>query len=256
MPQLNPMSIDDLLKAHRLMMQDLVPENGRFRSGSIGVFKGNELIHLAPPARLVPEQVHNLFAWYQQSGLPPLVKSAVFHCEFEFIHPFADGNGRMGRMWHSLLLGRWWELFFWLPVEELILARRQSYYAALNTADSLADSTAFVEFMLETIRSSLEEAAAGCSADQDTDQDTDQDANQVSDQAKTPAERLLSALGDKTLSAAELMARLGLSHRQTFRQNYLNPALEQGLVERTLPDKPSSRYQKYKRCGTASAVQP
>ncbi len=159
-------------------------------------------------------------------------------------------------MWHSLLLGRWRELFFWLPVEELILARRQSYYAALNTADSLADSTAFVEFMLETIRSSLEEAAAGCSADQDTDQDTDQDANQVSDQAKTPAERLLSALGDKTLSAAELMARLGLSHRQTFRQNYLNPALEQGLVERTLPDKPSSRYQKYKRCGTASAVQP
>lgn len=89
------------------------------------------LIHMAPPASLVPEHIQNLFNWYQQSELHPLIKSAVFHYEFEFIHPFADGNGRIGRMWHSLLLGKWKELFFWLPIEELIQSRQKEYYEAL-----------------------------------------------------------------------------------------------------------------------------
>lgn len=86
---------------------------------------------MAPPASLVPEHIQNLFNWYQQSELHPLIKSAVFHYEFEFIHPFADGNGRIGRMWHSLLLGKWKELFFWLPIEELIQSRQKEYYEAL-----------------------------------------------------------------------------------------------------------------------------
>lgn len=92
MQQLNPASVDDLLKAHKLMMNDLAPENGKFRSGSVGVFDGKVLIHMAPPAEFVPEHIHNLFAWYLQSELHLLIKSAVFHYEFEFIHPFADGN--------------------------------------------------------------------------------------------------------------------------------------------------------------------
>ena len=94
--------------------------------------------------------LHNLFAWYQHSALHPLVKSAIFHYEFEFIHPFSDGNGRMGRMWHTLLLAQWKELFFWLPVEELIQARQQEYYDALGTADAQADSAGFVELMLKS----------------------------------------------------------------------------------------------------------
>ena len=240
MLRLNPASVDDLLKAHKLMMNGLVTENGKFRSGGVGVFDGEVLIHMAPPAEFVPEHIKNLFSWYQQSELHPLIKSAVFHYEFEFIHPFADGNGRMGRMWHSLLLGKWKDLFFWLPIEELIQSRQKEYYDALGAADRQADSAGFVELMLEIIRDSLKEVTVvGRSADQDGDQVTDQD--------KTPTARLLSVLGDDTLSATEIMERLGLSHRPTFRKNYLNPALEQGLIERTIPDKPNSRNQKYRR---------
>lgn len=138
MLRLNPASMDDLLKAHRLMMKGLVPENGKFRSGGVGVFDGERLIHMAPPAEFVPEHIRNLFNWYQQSELHPLIKSAVFHYESEFIHPFADGNGRIGRMWHRLLPGKWKELFFWLPVEELIQSRQKEYYDAPGAADRQA----------------------------------------------------------------------------------------------------------------------
>lgn len=240
MLRLDPASVGDLLKAHKLMMNGLVPENGKFRSGGVGVFDGEVLIHMAPPAEFVPEHIHNLFAWYQQSELHPLIKSAVFHYEFEFIHPFADGNGRMGRMWHSLLLGKWKELFFWLPMEELIQSRQKEYYNALGAADKEADSAGFVELMLEIIRDSLTEVSV-------VGRSTDQDSDQVTDQDRTPTERLLSALGDETLSATELMERLGLSHRPTFRRNYLNPALEQRFIERTIPNKPNSRNQKYRK---------
>lgn len=240
MLQLDPSSVDDLMKAHKLMMNGLVPENGKFRSGGVGVFDGEALIHMAPPAEFVPEHIHNLFAWYQQSELHPLIKSAVFHYEFEFIHPFADGNGRIGRMWHSLLLGKWKDLFFWLPIEELIQSRQKEYYDALGAADKQADSAGFVELMLEIIRDSLKEMTV-------VGRSTDQDSDQVTDQDKSPVRRLISALGDDMLSAAEIMERLGLSHRPTFRKNYLNPALEQNLIERTIPDKPNSRNQKYKK---------
>lgn len=240
MLRLDPSSVDDLLKAHKLMMNGLVPENGKFRSGGVGVFDGEVLIHIAPPEKFVSELIHSLFAWYQQSELHPLIKSAVFHYEFEFIHPFADGNGRMGRMWHSLLLGKWKELFFWLPVEELIQSRQKEYYDALGAADRQADSAGFVELMLEIIKDSLKEVTV-------VGRSTDQDIDQVTDQDKTSVERLLSALGHDTLSAAEIMERLGLSHRPTFRKNYLNPALEQNLIERTIPDKPNSKNQKYRK---------
>jgi Fic family protein len=249
MLRLDPASVGDLLKAHKLMMNGLVSENGKFRSGGVGIFDGDVLIHMAPPAEFVPEHIHNLFAWYGQSELHPLIRSAVFHYEFEFIHPFADGNGRMGRMWHSLLLGKWKELFFWLPVEELIRSRQKEYYDALSAADRQVDSAGFVELMLEIIRDSLKEVTVvGCNTDQVTDQVADQDSDNVTDQDKTPIERLLSALGNETLSASELMERLGLSHRPTFRKNYLNPTLEQKLIERTIPDKPNSRNQKYRKC--------
>jgi len=153
---------------------------------------------------------------------------------------FADGNGRMGRMWHSLLLGKWEEMFFWLPIEELIQSRQKEYYDALSAADKQANSAGFVELMLEIIRDSLTEITV-------VGRSTVQDSDQVTVQDKTPIERILSAIGDETLSATELMERLGLSHRPTFRKNYLNPALEQKLIERTIPDKPNSKNQKYRK---------
>lgn len=239
MLRLNPNSVEDLLTAHKLMMQGLVPENGKFRSGGVGVFDGDRLIHMAPPAHLVPKLIQDLFDWYQNSEMHPLIKSAVFHYEFEFIHPFQDGNGRMGRMWHSLLLGQWKELFFWLPVEELIQSKQAEYYDTLGKSDKAADSAAFVELMLEIIRDTLKDTTVvGRSTDQDGDQVTNQDS---------PINRLLAALGDEELSAAEIMKSLGLSHRPTFRKNYLTPALDKRFIERTIPDKPNSKNQKYRR---------
>lgn len=232
---LNPMSEEDLLKAHKLMMNSLVSENGKYRSRGVGVFDGKKLIHMAPPATLVPTLMHNLIEWYQSSELHPLIKSAIFHYEFEFIHPFSDGNGRMGRMWHTILLGQWEEIFYWLPIEELIQARQKEYYYALRTADNTADSSVFVEFMLEIINDALNKFTPVNSTDQDSDQD------------KIRINRLLSTLGDETLSLAELMKRLSLTHKPTFRKNYLNPALNKHLIERTIPDKPNSKNQKYKK---------
>ena len=233
MLELNPLSVDDLLNAHGLMMAGLIPENGRFRSQGVGVFDGEKIIHMAPPAELVPGQTNDLIEWYRESRLHPLIKSSVFHYEFEFIHPFADGNGRMGRMWHTLLLGKWKELFYWLPIEEIIQSRQQEYYEAFNYANNVGDSSCFVTLMLEIIR--------------DTLKNTDQVSDQVTDQVDTPVQRLLSVLGNETLPATEIMKRLGLSHRPTFRKNYLDPALEAHLIERTIPDKPNSSKQEYRR---------
>ena len=154
---LNPLSINDLLKAHQRMMNGSVKENGKFRSGGVGVFAGEKLMHMAPPAKFLPQQIQDLFTWYQESEMHPLIKSSIFHYEFEFIHPFQDGNGRLGRMWHSLLLGKWKELFYWLPVEELIQSRQNEYYETLGRADKEADSFCFVELMLEMICCSLTE---------------------------------------------------------------------------------------------------
>lgn len=240
--QLNPLSIDDLLQAHHLMMDGLIGENGKFRSGGVGIFEGEKLIHMAPPAQFVPSHISNLFEWYKHSDLHPLIKSSIFHYEFEFIHPFMDGNGRLGRLWHSLLLGQWKEIFFWLPVEELIQSRQNEYYDALGKCDREGDSATFVELMLEIIRDSLK---ALIISDQDGDPVSDQDNDQV-DQIE-PVNRLLLVLGDETLSSTELMIRLGLSHKATFRKNYLNPALAENLIERTIPDKPKSKNQKYRK---------
>ncbi|MDK7271936.1 MULTISPECIES: Fic family protein [Actinotignum] len=173
LPELDPMSARNVLRAHGTMMRGLVPENGRFRSGGVGVFAGNVVVHAAPPADLVPQHISDLLRWYQESNLHPLIKSAVFHYEFEFIHPFADGNGRTGRLWHCLLLGQWKELFFCLPVEEFIWSRQQDYYRAFAVSGKEGESSSFVELMLEVIRDSLAEVdVLGRSTDQDTDQDS------------------------------------------------------------------------------------
>lgn len=233
---LNPYSVKDLLKAHKMMMKDLIPENGKFRSGGVGVFDGDVVVHMAPPASLVPGEIQDLFAWYKKSEIHPLIRSAIFHYEFEFIHPFADGNGRMGRMWHSLLLGRWNEIFYWLPVEELIRSRQQEYYNALNKSDRESDSSTFVEFMLEILLDTLRETTVVG------------DATDPAGKSGNPyVQKLLDVLGDEVLSATEIMERLGLSHRPTFRKNYLVPALAQRIIEMTIPEKPKSRNQRYRK---------
>lgn len=230
----DPYSLRDLLKAHSILMAGLVEEAGAFRRGGVGVFAGDRLVHMAPPAALVREEIEALLAWARTDPAHPLIKSCVFHYEFEFIHPFADGNGRMGRMWQTLLLTRWKPMFAWLPVETLIRERQEEYYAVLGRADQAANATPFIEFLLTAIRDALLEIRQG---------------TPINAPANGKTVRLLTALGGDTLSGAALMARLGLKSRSTFRQNYLRPALEQGLVEMTLPNTPNSRNQRYRAKG-------
>ena len=158
--ELDPYSVDSLLAAHGTMMHGLIEEAGLFRSGSVGVAdqKGN-ILHIGTLPRYVPESVERLLDWVKESELPMVIKSSVFHYEFELIHPFADGNGRMGRLWHTLLLTTWNPLFAWLPVESIIHHRQQAYYDAINASNQAGESTVFIEFMLSAIKTALLEAS-------------------------------------------------------------------------------------------------
>lgn len=147
----------DLLRAHALMMKDLVRNNGRYRSGGVGIFNGQNVVHVAPPASSVPALMKDLFRWVKRADVHPLVKSCVFHYEFEFIHPFQDGNGRLGRLWQSAILKDWKKVFAWIPVESLIKKNQAKYYRVLRACDATADSTAFVEFLLLLILKVAEE---------------------------------------------------------------------------------------------------
>lgn len=154
---LNPYSENDLLKAHKFMMQDLVDRNGKYRIAGVGIFDGAKVVHVAPSAGRVPQLMFDLFEWLKTSDAHPLIKSCVFHYEFEFIHPFQDGNGRIGRLWQTVILKNWKEIFAWLPVETLIKENQKEYYNALGTSDNEAISTKFIEFMLSLILNTIEE---------------------------------------------------------------------------------------------------
>lgn len=154
--EFNPVNLKDLLRAQGMLMEGLVENPGHFRSGGVGVIKGREIVHLAPPADMVPGLVKDLLAWLKRTDVSPLVSAAVFHYEFEFIHPFSDGNGRMGRMWQSLILAKWNPLFESLPVETVVRDRQNEYYEVLAVCDRCGDATVFVEFILDTIIQSLQ----------------------------------------------------------------------------------------------------
>ena len=152
---LNPYEEKDLLAAHKTLMEGLTKEAGQFRSCGVGVFSGETCIHLAPPAHLVPSQIQNLLLWAKETPAHPLIKSSVFHFELEFIHPFTDGNGRIGRLWQTLILSTWDKSFAWIPIETLILGKQKEYYEALSISGKSGTSTPFIEFMLETIKEAL-----------------------------------------------------------------------------------------------------
>jgi Fic family protein len=221
----------ELLEAHRILMAGLIDEAGTYRRGGVGVMAGGQVIHMAPPASRVPALMHDLFQWLVASDQHPLIISSVFHYEFEFIHPFADGNGRMGRLWQTLILTRWNPLFAHIPVESLIHEHQADYYHALQKSTVQTDSAPFIEFMLRMIFDAVSSAVS---------------TDQVGDQATDQVALLLKAIGDHELSSADLIKALGLSHRPTFRGNYLNPAMEGGWIERTQPDSPRSPTQRYR----------
>lgn len=157
--ELDPFSVDDLLTAHGIMARGLVDESGVFRSKPVSVVNQEvHVLHFGTLPQYVPDLVMELLDWVKGSDVHMLIRSCVFHYEFELIHPFADGNGRAGRLWHTLLLSKWNPAFAWLPVESIIHDRQQEYYAAINASNDAGESTVFIEFMLSAIKASLIDA--------------------------------------------------------------------------------------------------
>jgi Fic family protein len=229
----NPNSEKDLLKAHGLMMNNLIEEAGRYRGGGVGIVSGSQVIHLAPPAARVPELMGNLMSWLKAAEHHPLIAASVFHYEFEFIHPFSDGNGRIGRLWNTAILYRWNPIFACIPVESLMYAHQPEYYNAIQQSTKNTDSSAFIEYMLQRIKEAIDEVPQVPPA-----------TLQVTPQVTPQVKKLLEVLTGE-MSRAELQNALGLKDAKSFRERYLIPAIENGLIEMTQPDKPNSRFQKY-----------
>ena len=222
-----------LLQAHQLLMGDLLNRAGQYRNKGVGVYDAESVSHIAPPAGRVSGLMSELFTWLQSTTTHPLISSSVFHYEFEFIHPFEDGNGRMGRFWQYLILNHWNRVFSLIPVENMIKSKQQDYYAALQQSGASGESTLFIRYMCETILEAISSLETR----------SDQVSEQESDQVK----KLLTVLTESWLSANEIMQLLGLSHKPTFRKNYLEPALKQQYIEMQYPDSPRSPKQKYRR---------
>ncbi|MDD2316197.1 MAG: Fic family protein [Desulfobacterales bacterium] len=223
-----PEAEKDFLEAHRILMSGLIDEAGIYRRGGVGVMAGRQVIHMAPPADRVPHLMSDLFGWLAATDAHPLIASSVFHYEFEFIHPFADGNGRMGRLWQSLILARWNPLFAHIPVENLIFEHQAEYYQAIQDSTRQTDSAPFIAFMLRMILDTVTTSAP-----------------QVSPQVTPQVGELLAVIQGE-MGRETLQSALGLSDRKSFRERYLKPALTDGLIEMTIPDKPNSRLQKYR----------
>lgn len=232
--EINPFDINELKAFHAIMTKYLVDESGKFRKGEEGVFFEDKCIFMAPPAKMVPELIENLFDWISRSKkeVHPLIMSAVFHYEFVFIHPFSDGNGRMARLWHSAFLTKWNPLFEYIPIESQIEKFQAEYYYAIAKCHTEGSSNTFILFMLEQIDKILDEIAEQLSASSEN----------VSEYVK----KLLDVMEyDMPYTLTSLMELLSLKSKETIRRHYIHPALELNLIQMTLPDKPQSRNQRY-----------
>lgn len=230
---INPSSISDLKKIHRIMTYRTVNESGEFRKGNEGVFSGDKCIFVAPSPDMINGLMKDLLSWVKEyEGIVhPLIMAAVFHYEFVFIHPFADGNGRMARLWHTVILYRWRNVFEFIPLESQIERFQDAYYDAIAKCHVNGNSDVFIEFMLDMIDQILDEVIT----------QVNQNA-EISEYVK----RLLECMEyDVPYTSNAIMEHLGLRSKETLRKNYLNPAIELGLIRMTLPDKPNSKNQRY-----------
>lgn len=236
-PSLDAFSLEDLLKAHHVMMQALSDDAGHFRRGGVGVYEGSQLIHMAPPADRVAGLMADLFEWLQRAEDHLLIRSCVFHYEFEFIHPFSDGNGRMGRLWQSLILGKLNPAFAHLPIENLVFAHQQAYYDALSASSARADCSPFIDFMLQSILDTLQQHASqsshvGENVGENVGVNVGVNVGANSEETLNPLEqRILEGLRHNGyLTARELAAAHSCSQRQAERA--LASLKKQGIILR------------------------
>jgi Fic family protein len=220
-----PGSREDLLRAHGLLMAGLVDAPGRFRRGDVGIYRGDKLVHMAPPASRVGALVDQLLDWLDGTDVHPLIASCVFHYEFEFIHPFADGNGRMGRLGQTMILGRWQPMLGYLPVETVIRSQQQLYYVALAASDKASEATPFVEFMLQALHAAMTEAVLAGMPD-----------NVSGKMAGKVSGKILAAIhGNPTITIPELAQLIAVSTRTIER--HLQKLQERGRLRRIGPAK-------------------
>ena len=233
LPNIDPYSIKELKRIHGIMTKNLIQESGVFRSSDEGVFNGKKVIFVAPPPQNVPSLMKDLFSWMKkEKNLNPLIMSSVFHYEFVFIHPFSDGNGRMARLWQTALLTKWREIFQYLPIESQIEKDQAGYYKAIADCHSAGKSDEFIEFMLRQIDNAFTDILRQTSAKE----------GYVSEYVG----RLLDVMEyDVPYTSNFLMEKIGIKTKDSFRNNYLRPAMELGLVQMTIPEKPRSRNQRY-----------
>ena len=230
----NPYSIKDLKKIHGVMTYLTVEDSGEFRKGNEGVFDGKKCIFVCPPPENVNYLMNELFNWLKENKdkIHPLILSSVFHYEFVFIHPFSDGNGRTVRLWQNILLCNWKEIFEYLPIESRIHKFQKGYYKAIANCNNKGSSTEFIEFMLKMIDETLDEALSTPSI--------------PINQEIININKLLDCLEKNVpLKANEIMEKLNIKSKNTLRNQYLRPAIKQGLIKLTIPDKPNSSKQMY-----------
>ena len=228
-------SIKDLKIVHGVMTYLTVSESGEFRKGNEGVFdeKGN-CIHVCPPPEQVEKLMRELFDWMKKNDkeIHPLILSSIFHYEFVFIHPFSDGNGRTVRLWQNIILSKWKELFEYLPIESQIHKYQDDYYKSINNCNHSGESTEFIEFILKMIDEVLDETIRTSSA--------------PITEIGININKLLNVMDyNVPMTANEIMDKLGIKSKETLRATYLDPAINEGVVALTIPDKPTSKNQMY-----------
>lgn len=239
----DPYAIGDFLKAHQLMTDGLIKESGKFRGGDVGVFDSDVAIHIGARPQYVPQLMEELFGWAKESELHPVLKSAILHYEIETIHPFADGNGRMGRLWQTLILAKWNDIFAWIPMESVLYQNRPEYYQAIENARQANDSGVFIEFTLSSLYDII--------AAQEKHQVRHEEKHQV--QLSDTQIEVLKALKKTTLSRKEIFAAIGMNGDSRSFKRHIEPLLADGFIEMTVPDKPNSRLQKYRLTDSGKA---
>ena len=226
---------NDLLKAHKILTNSLLEDSGKYRNHGEGVYDGERLIFMAPPQDIVPTLMNDLFSWLKSDKETHiLIKSCVFHYEFVFIHPFSDGNGRVARLWQNVLLTKWKPFFEYVPLESQIEKYQNEYYKTISKCHKNGNSNLFIEFILKMLDETLNDVL----------KNINKEVNNISIQVN----KLLDVMDkDIPLTANEIMKRLNIKSKETLRNSYLNPALENGLIKMTIPDKPNSKNQRYVR---------
>ncbi len=231
---IDPSSEAELKRIHGIMTNLIIEESGMYRKGDEGVFSGDKCIFIAPPPNMVNGLMKDLLSWVKkyEGKVHPLIMAAVFHYEFVFIHPFADGNGRMARLWHTVILYRWRNVFEYIPLESQIEKYQEKYYDAIAKCHTMGNSDIFIEFMLDMIDEILDDVII--------------QVNKSNAETSEYVKKMLDYMEyDVPYTSNDIMKMLGLKSKETLRKNYLNPAMELGLIRMTLPDKPNSKNQRY-----------